>query len=631
MHCSLLALAFTACTSRSATVAASAGAPPAAVPAAGSSTVAPDAAWWAPNGSRPALTAYVAAVRESRYVAMRDAVRLAIDIYLPRALVQGTRLPTILEQTRYRRSLEPRPELRDSLDRPSGKITAFVTRGYAYVVVDVRGSGASFGSRNIELGPVEVRDGHEIVDWIVRQPWSDGKVGATGVSYVGTTAELLLVNRHPAVKAIVPQFAYFDAYNDIALPSGIPNTGFTKTWSQAIGPMDRNELPEAARRLFIGSRPADGDSGAILLAQAVREHSANPDIHENLRSIVFRDDTALAGWALDDLSPHAKLADIRAASVPIYNYSGWYDGAYTRAAALRFRAVRTPGSRLVLGPWNHGGGAYFSPSLGTKPSSFAHTRELLRFFDYHLKGIATGIADEPIVHYYTMGEERWKTANAWPVPGARTWVLYFAFGNSLSPNAPRDANAADAYRVDTTAVTGTRSRWNTLVGGGPVTYPERSSEDRKLLTFTSEPLPSDIEVTGHPLVRLFVSSTATDGTFFVYLEEVDETGHVYYITEGALRALHRKRDAAAPDYASPIPHRTFLRRDAMPLVPGQVAELTFDLLPTSYLFRKGRRIRVAVAGADRDHFPVMPAVPPTLQVQRNSVHASRIDLPVVPR
>ncbi len=561
---------------------------------------------------------------------MRDGVRLAIDVNLPRSMEAGTRLPTILEQTRYRRSLQPRPEFRDSLDGPGRRVSAFVSRGYAYVIVDVRGTGASFGSRDVELGPIEVADGSDVVDWIIRQPWSDGKVGATGVSYVGTTAELLLVNRHPAVRAIAPQFSFFDAYTDIALPGGIPNTGFMLTWSRAIGPIDRNELPEAARRLFVGSRPVDGDSGDVLLAQAVREHAANPDIYENLRGVVFRDDTALAGWTLDDLSPHAMLNDIRATGVPIYSYSGWYDGAYARAAALRFRAVRTPGSRLVLGPWNHGGGSYYSPSAGTLRSSFPHTHELLRFFEQHLKGVETGIAGEPVVHYYTMGEEEWKTANAWPVPGTRTRSWYFSSANGLSPNPPRGTDGADAYLVDSTASTGPRSRWNTLVGGPPVVYPDRSTEDRKLLVYTSQPLSDDVEVTGHPVVTLFVTSTAADGVFFVYLEEVDETGQVHYVTEGALRALHRKESGEPPAYASIIPYHSYLQYDAMPLVPGGVAELSFDLLPTSYLFRKGRRIRVAIAGADIDHFPMIPANPPTLHIQRNRVHASRIDLPVIP-
>jgi len=125
------------------------------------------------------------------------------------------------------------------MDRPPQRVVEFVTRGYAYVIVDVRGSGASFGTRRAELGPREVRDGSEVVDWIVRQPWSDGRVGATGVSYVGTTAELLLVNQHPAVKAIVPQFSLFDAYPDIVFPGGVQHTWFLKIWAQVVSAMDR--------------------------------------------------------------------------------------------------------------------------------------------------------------------------------------------------------------------------------------------------------------------------------------------------------------------------------------------------------------------------------------------------------
>lgn len=117
---------------------------------------------------------------------------------------------------------------------------------------------------------------------------------------------------------------------------------------------------------------------------------------------------------------------------------------------------------------NHGGGAYYSPSVGARPSSFPHTRELLRFFDFHLKGARDGISDEAVVHYYTMGEERWKTAPVWPVPGTVTRHWYLLGENALGQQAPRDATGADAYRVDTTARTGTRSRWNTQVGGGPV-------------------------------------------------------------------------------------------------------------------------------------------------------------------
>jgi putative CocE/NonD family hydrolase len=211
----------------------------------------------------------------------------------------------------------------------------------------------------------------------------------------------------------------------------------------------------------------------------------------------------------------------------------------------------------------------------------------------------------------------------------QTW--FFSRDSELSPKRPPTGKAFDAYLVDYAAGTGNLARWNTLFGGTPVEYPDRSAEDRKLLTYTSAPLTHDIEITGHPLVTLFVSSTATDGQFFVYLEELDEAGRVRYVTEGQLRAIHRKLSTSGAPYQTVVPYRTFLRRDAKPLVPEQITQLTFDLLPTSYLFRKGRRLRVAIAGADKDHFEPLAGSPRTIQLHRGGAHFSRILLPVIPQ
>jgi len=322
---------------------------------------------------------------------------------------------------------------------------------------------------------------------------------------------------------------------------------------------------------------------------------------------------------------------LKASGAAIYSYSGWYDGGYPRSAIQRFLTVRNRGSRLVIGPWTHGGAFHVSPSLGSRRSSFDHTRELLRFFEYHLKGIRTSIAGEAPVHYYTMGEEKWHAATAWPLPQTQVQTWFVGSGATLGKTRPKDGKGDDPYKVDYSAGTGHQSRWNGLVGGGAVEYPDRAVEDAKLLTYTSAPLEQDLEVTGHPVARLFVSSTAADGHFFVYLEEVDEQGHVRYVTEGGLRAIHRKISNARAPYKTFGPYHTFLRRDARPLVPGQVAELSFDLLPTSNLFRKGRRIRVAIAGADKDHFDPPAGDPPAVRVHHGGVHASRIDLPVIPR
>ena len=163
-------------------------------------------------------------------------------------------------------------------------------------------------------------------------------------------------------------------------------------------------------------------------------------------------------------------------------------------------------------------------------------------------------------------------------------------------------------------------------------YQEAEKErDEKLLCYTSGPLDRDMEVTGHPTVTLFVSSTAPDGNFFVYLEDVDESGHVDYVTEGQLRAIHRKLSDEEPPYVTVVPYRTFNRADAMSLVSGEVAELTFDLLPTSYVFKEGHAVRVAIAGADSDHFAPAPGTSPTIKCHRDSVHPSHIDLPTMPR
>lgn len=351
----------------------------------------PDRAWWAdsqPDGvSTPR---YGGVTRTARFIAMRDGVRLAADIYLPAGLEPATRLPAILEQTRYHRSIEPRPEFREALGKPSKKIVEFVTRGYAYVVVDVRGTGASFGSRRMELLPEEVRDGKEVVDWIIKQSWSEGKVGATGVSYVGTTAELLLVNTHPAVKAIVPQFALFDTYSDIVFPGGAYMTWFTRVWGQAVGDMDKNLFSEQARQRVIGIRPVDEDADRRRLVEAISAHAPNADVHKEISGMTFRDDRGRSGWTFGEISPHAYVPKLKASGAAIYSYSGWYDGGYARSAIQRFLTVRNRGSRLVIGPWSHGGAFYLSPSLGSRRSSFDHTRELLRFFEYHLKAAEDG-------------------------------------------------------------------------------------------------------------------------------------------------------------------------------------------------------------------------------------------------
>jgi putative CocE/NonD family hydrolase len=585
---------------------------------------------WGHDEPRPER--YAGVERSSRYLEMRDGTRIAVDVLLPAGLGEGERLPTLLQQTRYWRSMVFRWPLSE-LAEPPNPAAYFVRRGYAFVSADVRGSGASFGTASHPWSEAEVRDAAELVDWIVAQPWSNGRVGAEGVSYNGTAAELLVTNGHPAVRAAAPRFCLFDAYADMAFPGGVPLVSLPAGWQRANERLDRNELPATAglraRLLIAGVRPASPDPR--LLAEAVREHAGNANVKDIAATGTYRDDPMPgSGLTVAAISPSDHVAELEAAGVPLYGWSGWLDGGNALAAIRRYRSLRVPGSRLILGPWSHGGKYGVSPTSPGK-TRFDHQRELIEFFDPPLRGQADARPVERPVRYYTMVEDRWKQAADWP-PEAVSIAYYLGGEGALGRVPPVEDGGSDVYEVDFSVGTGHESRWDTLLGDWPVAYPDRAEQDRRLLVYETEPLDADLEVTGHPRVTLYVASTAADGAFFAYLEDVAPGGAVTYVTEGMLRALHRKLAIEPSPLAGIVPLHSYLRADAWPLIPGEVAELRFGLFPTSYLFRRGHRIRLAFAGADRDHFARIPAEgSPSWHVVRDRSRPSRLLLPAVPR
>ncbi len=501
----------------------------------------------------------------------------------------------------------------------------------------MRGSGASGGVQTSLWSDAEVKDGAELVDWIIRQPWSSGVVGALGDSYDGTAAEFLLANRHPAVKAIAPRFALFDGYTDVAYPGGVPLEWFTETWGTYNEAIDLGQLDRAFPwwvPIFIsGPRPVDGPDGPAQLRAAQLGHAANFDVRRAAREVVYRDDVpAEMKRSIADWSPCCtRRPEIEASGAAVFSESGWWDGAYPHAAIKRFQNLSNPGSRLLLGPWNHGGDQEIAPHWPTRASAFDHESELLRFFDFHLKGVANGWDAEPPVHYFTTGEARWKSAQSWPPPSEPT-DFYFAANGALTREPPASAEAADRYAPDPESGTGTTSRWRGLAVPTWTSYGDRTVADRRNLVYESAPLVADLEVTGHPVLHLWLRADAADAAVFAYLEDVDPVGEVGYLTEGQLRAQHRAlRPAAEAPYATTVPYHSYLRADARPLVPGEPAELVFDLLPVSHLFLSGHRIRLAIAGGDRDQFAPIPGAAGQWQLERSPGAASRLELPVVPR
>lgn len=236
-----------------------------------------------------------------------------------------------------------------------------------------------------------------------------------------------------------------------------------------------------------------------------------------------------------------------------------------------------------------------------------------------------------VLDYFTLGENRWKTTRRWPLSETRWQSLFFAADARLYSQASADNSGSDKHKVDPQISTGKQNRWHTQIGRGPVMFTDRAEQDRVLLSYTSEPLTHDTEITGHPRVQLFVRSDATDGLFLVYLEMLAPGGRVTLFSEGYLRALHRKVSAAKPPYTCFGPFHSYKREDGRPLEPGKVEQIEFSLLPISIVIPAGYCLRVSIAGSDRDTFdPVGGCEAPLIEMERNRQYPSGIELPVIP-
>jgi len=542
------------------------------------------------------------------YLPMRDGVKIAIQVVLPKDLPADQKLPAVLVMTRYWRARQG-----------DGPGTFMPSHGYATVFVDARGTGASFGVWKAPFSQDEVKDYNQVVNWIVTQPWSNGRVGALGNSYTGNTALWLASTIHPAVKAVIPRHYEFDLYAETAYPGGILTDWTVKKWNEGNRQLDTNP----------GVKLVDEDADRKLYNEAMKRRAENIDVYAAALQTTFRDDRSF-GYTLDELSLHNYSAAIEKSNVPINNWGGWFDASTPDSIIRTFLTLKNH-QRAVIGPWNHGATQNASPYQTPESPRVMQSYEWLRFFDHYLKGIDTGLVAEKRLFYFTIGEERWKVTSTWPVAGTQKVRWFFNENNSLSTKEPNAKSTEDRYTINFDATTGEKNRWHTQVGG-EVVYPDRAEEDKKLLTYTSEPLEADVEITGHPIVSLFITSTHTDGAFYVYLEEIDENGKATYLTEGLLRALHRRISKEPNPTKLPVPYHTFMKKDAMPLVPGEIAELRFALQPISVLVKKGHRLRVAIAGHDKGTFIRIPAEgAPTIAVQRNKRGLSAIELPVIKR
>jgi len=571
----------------------------------------------------------------SLYVTMPDGCRLAVDIHLPDGDA-SRRWPTVLILTPYVRrfavtagsNIEPSPNSFRYRDM-------FVPRGYAVVVVDARGTGASFGTRDSFRSPRERADYRAIADWVVAQQWSDGRIGATGISYLGAACDFLASTGHPAVKAIAPLFAVWDTWADNYYPGGMLIKRLALVYDELMQALDHDRRDLRARFSYyadpalLGPMPVDDDPDGVLAREAVKGHLANFRMPDFMGEFKFRDDTLPYDPTFNgtSFSPCTYLDEIPK-DVAVYAISGWMDGAgYANGTLSRWLTLPNAERRIMLGPWDHGARTNVSPWRSRPEPELPVLGEVLRFFDQHLAGRETGLAAEQPIHYFAMHAEEWRAAEVWPPVDERR-CFFTASDRALVADRPAQATA-ETIQADYSLGTGDQTRYERIAGIEATTYySDWTEREGRLAGFTSAPLAAPLEIAGHPVVTLWLASSEPDAALFVYLAEVEADGTSRYVTEGVLRAIHRAEHPAPRNYRTTWPWRSHARKDARPMPIGEPQRVHFALLPTAWRFARGSRIRLSIAGGDADHFVQTPhGRPPLLTLLSGGERATMLELP----
>ncbi|MEM1153139.1 MAG: CocE/NonD family hydrolase [Pseudomonadota bacterium] len=568
-----------------------------------------------------------------------------------------------------------------------------VAHGYVYARADERGTGASFGIYPGQGTFQQSQDGYDLVEWLAEQSFSTGKVGMIGGSYLGQSQFITMSEAPPSLAATFPQVAYFDNYHAYTSNGVARKAGFLWFLDQArsdglledgaeeaseVARVDIDADGDLLRAAYAERREASASSnpmGAIIQQVSPEFAAAIPNIMRildmqspiELMALFFGPTDVLA----ERLEDHPELAQLLSESVvipresmgnpnkqfdrpnnlfellpsinksniPVYNYGGWRDGV--TESTVFWQLNLTNPSKLVVGPWTHG--ANEPGDLRENAAREILSIERLRWFDYWLKGIDNGIMDEPAVNYAVPQSPtrwEWRQASSWPVQGALPKRFYFANGPSesiesvndgLLSMSPPEETSAHQFTVNYSATMGRHDRFHDSVGFGPMQYPDLEAHALSALTYTSPALESHLTIVGHPVVHLKATSTAADGDFFVYLQEVDAEGTVHYLTEGVIRASHRVIGDPPYDYLGmPWSDSSGETIAGTPPLDGTPESLPVVMKPIANHFETGHRIRVVVAGADSFGGLTMPRVPtPTQTLFLGGAEASSIELPIL--
>ena len=536
----------------------------------------------------------------------RDGVTLFADVVRPDS---PGRFPVLLSRTPYNKK---------GTDDPNGPTYLFARYGYISVTQDCRGRFQSEGEYNTIFQ--EIEDGYDAVEWAARLPWSNGRVGTTGQSYLGLTQYMIACNdpMPPSLQAMAPVSASSDYH-----ASWIYHTGGVSLWGwivpyaifkglHTLRRLKRNDLYEKMKEYVEGGefplmrQTRFGLNAFTPLTDNWYRHLPIKDWGNLLKETApyFADHIAHADdgdyWYRANVNRHAASVN-----VPMLHVTSWYDifgeGGRTAYQSIiansKFEKARN-GQRLIIGPWGHLLPYNVPSSRGTGdidfgPNALIDLNEtLLRWFDYWLKDIDNGFVDEPPVSIFTLGENRWQQLSSWPPANMRQVPYYFRSqqganglaGDGTLQTVPPDSEGVDTYTYDPNDPVQSLGGNNLSIDMG--IQDQRPVEERRdVLVYTSEPLQEPLEITGPVTVVLWASSSAIDTDFTGKLVDVRPDGYAQNLVDGIIRA--RYRDSGSAPRMMEV---------------GRPYQFTIDLWATSNVFLPGHRIRVEISSSNFPRF-----------------------------
>jgi uncharacterized protein len=515
-------------------------------------------------------------VIEHTLIPLKDGTMLAARVWLPEDAERNP-VPAILEYLPYRK--RDGTYERDALTHPY-----LAGHGYAGVRVDIRGCGDSGGLLFDEYATQEQDDGLEIIAWLAAQPWCSGVVGMMGISWGGFNGLQIAARRPPALKAIVTICSTDDRYADDAHYMGGTLLTACHEWAS----------------FFFGSMCLPPDP--LLVGDSWRAMWL-----ERLENVPFFFETWLQHQRRDAYWKHGSVCeDYAAIQCPVYAVGGWTD-AYTNSIPRLLERLTVPRKGLI-GPWAH---SY--PHFALPGPQIGFLQEMLRWWDYWLKGIDTGVMDEPMLRAWMMDSVkpaahhdvlpgRWIAEPSWPSPGITPRRLF------LTAEGLRDAAAPLTARVCSPQTVGKCCSGNWVpFGRGRDQAGDQQDDDMRSLSFETPPLDRPIELLGAPILTLDVASDRPIANLVARLCDVHPSGESLRVSYGVLNLTHRDS-----------------HENPAPLAAGERYRVRIKLNDAGSVFPAGHRVRLALSTA------YWPTIWPAPEKTTLLISGGTLDLPVRP-